>query len=68
MATGATRQFRVPGNSVTEQDIRAEFFRTRDAAAMLAARTSLVDRVVRERWAWMPGGVALVAVGGYGRA
>jgi [protein-PII] uridylyltransferase len=53
---------------VREQDIRAEFFRTRDAAAMLAARTSLVDRVVRERWAGMPGGIALVAVGGYGRA
>lgn len=35
---------------------------------MLAARTSLVDRVVRERWAWMPGGIALAAVGGYGRA
>jgi [protein-PII] uridylyltransferase len=53
---------------VTEQDIRADFFRTRDAAAMLAARTSLVDQVVRERWSWMPGGIALVAVGGYGRA
>ena len=53
---------------MTEQDIREQFFRTRDAAAMLAARTSLVDRVVRERWGWMPGGIALVAVGGYGRA
>ena len=53
---------------MTEQDIRADFFRTRDAAAMLAARTSLVDQVVRERWAWMPGGIALAAVGGYGRA
>jgi [protein-PII] uridylyltransferase len=53
---------------VTEQDIRDNFLRTRDAAAMLAARTALVDQVVRERWAWMPAGVALAAVGGYGRA
>jgi [protein-PII] uridylyltransferase len=53
---------------VTEQDIREQFFLTHDAAAMLAARTALVDSVVRERWAWMPQGVALVAVGGYGRA
>jgi [protein-PII] uridylyltransferase len=53
---------------VTEQNIRDNFFRTRDAAAMLAARTALVDQVVRERWAWMPAGVALAAVGGYGRA
>lgn len=35
---------------------------------MLAARTALVDQVVRERWAWMPAGIALAAVGGYGRA
>jgi [protein-PII] uridylyltransferase len=53
---------------VTEQNIRDNFFRTRDAAAMLAARTALVDQVVRERWDWMPAGVALAAVGGYGRA
>ena len=53
---------------MTEQDIRERFFRTRDAAAMLAARTALVDRVVRERWAWMPAGIALAAVGGFGRS
>ena len=35
---------------------------------MLAARTAMVDRVVRERWTWMPPGSALAAVGGYGRA
>lgn len=35
---------------------------------MLAARTSLVDEIVRERWNWMPPGAALAAVGGYGRA
>ncbi len=34
---------------------------------MLDARTSLVDRIVTDRWASMPGHVALVAVGGYGR-
>ena len=53
---------------MTEQDIREEFFLTRDAALVLARRTALVDQVVRERWAWMPQGVALAAVGGYGRA
>ena len=53
---------------MTEQDIREQFFRTRDAAAMLAARTALVDQTVRERWTWMPQGVALAAVGGFGRA
>jgi [protein-PII] uridylyltransferase len=52
---------------VTEQDIRDKFFQTRDAAAMLSARTALVDQIVRERWAWMPAGIALAAVGGYGR-
>ncbi len=53
---------------MSEQNIRDQFFLTRDAAAMLAARTALVDRIVRERWANMPQGVALAAVGGYGRA
>ena len=53
---------------MTVQDIWDQFFFTHDAAAMLAARTALVDKVVRERWAWMPQGVALVAVGGYGRS
>ncbi len=53
---------------MTEQDIRERFFRTRNAAEMLAARTALVDRVVRDRWNPMPSGAALAAVGGYGRA
>jgi [protein-PII] uridylyltransferase len=57
---------------VTEHDIKESFFRTRDASAMLAARTALVDSIVRDRWAdaskTMPAGVALAAVGGYGRA
>ncbi len=53
---------------MTEQDIREQFFRTHDAAAMLAARTALVDQIVRERWQSMPPSVALAAVGGYGRA
>ncbi len=35
---------------------------------MIAARTALVDQIVRERWAGMPTGCALAAVGGYGRA
>src|ERR1700710_1206455 len=50
-----------------EFQIREEFFRTRNAAAMLAARTDYVDEVVRQRWSWMPPGIALAAVGGYGR-
>jgi [protein-PII] uridylyltransferase len=58
---------------VTEQDIRDQFFATRDAAAAIACRTSRVDELVRTRWQGthgqaMPGGIALVAVGGYGRA
>lgn len=53
---------------MTEHDIREQFFLTHDAAAMLAGRTALVDDVVRERWAWMPPGIALAAVGGYGRS
>ena len=52
---------------MTEQDIRDRFFRTRNAAEMLAARTALVDQVVRERWKSMPPGAAIAAVGGYGR-
>jgi [protein-PII] uridylyltransferase len=54
-------------NLVTEQDIRENFFHTRDAAAALKARTERVDRLVLEHWASMPPGIALAAVGGYGR-
>ncbi|MEP6715547.1 MAG: ACT domain-containing protein, partial [Terriglobia bacterium] len=39
----------------------------RNAAAVLAARTEYVDEIVRQRWSWMPPGIALAAVGGYGR-
>ncbi len=54
---------------MTEQDIKEQFFLTRNAAAVLASRTALVDHIVRERWAWMPAGMAIMAaVGGYGRA
>ncbi len=53
--------------AATDASIREDFFRTRDAAAVLDARTLLVDRIVTERWVSMPGNLALVAVGGYGR-
>lgn len=53
---------------MTEQQIREQFFRTRDAAAAIAARTACVDELVRQRWRWLPSEVALVAVGGYGRS
>ncbi len=52
---------------MTEQEIREQFFRTRDAAAAIASRTARVDELVRQRWQWMPADVALLAVGGYGR-
>jgi [protein-PII] uridylyltransferase len=53
---------------VTEQEIRDQFFRTRDAAAAIANRTARVDTIVQQRWQWMPKEVALLAVGGYGRS
>jgi [protein-PII] uridylyltransferase len=56
---------------VTEQEIREHFFRTRDASAVLAERTALVDDIVRTHWKQVagriPAGIALLAVGGYGR-
>jgi [protein-PII] uridylyltransferase len=55
-------------DSVTEQEIRNQFFRTRDAAAAIASRTARVDKLVQDRWQWMPQEVALLAVGGYGRS
>jgi [protein-PII] uridylyltransferase len=55
------------GEILTEAQIRERFFATRDAAAALAQRSQLVDSIVRERWSWMPSGIAVVAVGGYGR-
>ena len=62
----AVRQ-RSEGRGLTDGQIREEFFETRDAVRMLAARTALVDNTVREHWASMPPGIALLAVGGYGR-
>ena len=53
---------------MTEQDLRDDFYRTRDAAALLAGRTARVDALVRRHWDAMPPGIALLAVGGYGRA
>jgi [protein-PII] uridylyltransferase len=52
---------------VTEQEIREQFFRTRDANTAIASRTARVDELVRQRWQWMPPDVALLAVGGFGR-
>ena len=52
---------------MTEDEIRKHFFRTRDAAAALAERTTRVDDVIRQRCEWMPREIAIVAVGGYGR-
>lgn len=62
----AARQ-RSEGQGLTEEQIREEFFETRDAVRMLAARTALADKTIRERWTSMPSGIALLAVGGYGR-
>ncbi len=53
---------------MTEQEIRDQFFATRDAAAAIASRTARVDEIVRRRWEAIPAGFALAAVGGYGRA
>src|SRR5579885_2645815 len=66
-ATMTAARQRSEGQGLTEGQIREEFFDTRDAVRMLAARTGLVDKTVCEHWASMPGGIALLAVGGYGR-
>jgi [protein-PII] uridylyltransferase len=55
-------------DTVTEKQIRDQFFLTRDAAAAIASRTARVDAIVQQRWQWMPQEVALLAVGGYGRS
>jgi [protein-PII] uridylyltransferase len=52
---------------LTEQQIKEAFFETRSAGNALSQRAELVDQLVRERWEWMPKGIALAAVGGYGR-
>jgi [protein-PII] uridylyltransferase len=55
-------------DTVTEKQIRDQFFRTRDAAAAIANRTARVDAIVQQRWQRMSQDVALIAVGGYGRS
>jgi len=55
------------GETPAEREIREVFFASRDAAAALEQRTQLVESIVRERWSWMPPGIALAAVGGFGR-
>jgi [protein-PII] uridylyltransferase len=61
----------VTDTGLIEEGIRDRFFRSRDASAVLAERTALVDAIVCERWqkmaAEVPPGIALLAVGGYGR-
>ena len=62
---------------MTEIEIRERFFATRDALAMIEARTARVDQLVCELWGRLrevaspklslPQDVALVAIGGYGR-
>lgn len=59
-------------NGVTEDEVREVFFNTGDARPVLAARTAEVDRLIGEAFEQrlapeFPAGVALVAVGGYGR-
>ena len=53
---------------MTEQQIRDQFFLTRDAPAAIAGRTLRVDELVRSLWRNIPPEVALLAVGGYGRS
>jgi [protein-PII] uridylyltransferase len=57
---------------LSEERIRTEFLRTGEASRALGERTALVDRLVTEAGAAcllpsMPEGIALLAVGGYGR-
>jgi [protein-PII] uridylyltransferase len=65
--TAAKPQFKAEPGLAAEPEIRENFFATRDAAAALEQRSRLVDSIVRERWSWMPQGLAIAAVGGYGR-
>ena len=66
--TSAARQL----SSSRAEAIRESFYSTGDPAPVLKARTSLVDEIVREAWEShlapvYDKGLALVAVGGYGR-
>ncbi len=61
-----------PPSSSAWEEIRAGFFQTGDAAAVLARRTAGVDRVVLSAYEEfllpsLPKGFGLIAVGGYGR-
>lgn len=61
-----------PGTAPSWESIRERFFATGEASGVLAGRSELVDRLVSSAWhgtlasAW-PHGMALLAVGGYGR-
>ncbi len=52
---------------MTDTAIREQFFAARDPFAALAARTAHIDGILRQHWQRMPAGIALIAVGGYGR-
>lgn len=52
---------------MNEQEIRECFEASRDALAVLSARTARVDELVRKHWAGLPAEIALIATGGYGR-
>ena len=60
-------------DDLTLESIRSRFFATGDASAVVAGRTKIVDRTVTSAWSELlqpafPTGMAVVAVGGYGRA
>ncbi len=56
--------------SEQQSQLRQEFFSRKSAAELLRRQTALIDRQLKEIWAGsaMPRGVALAAVGGYGRS
>ena len=53
-----------------QSQLRQEFFSRKSAAELLRRQTAMIDRQLKEIWASsaMPRGVALAAVGGYGRS
>jgi [protein-PII] uridylyltransferase len=59
-------------DNLTPESIRNRFFATGDASIVLAGRTEIVDRLVVSAWKDLlepafPSGMAVLAVGGYGR-
>jgi len=71
MTTGAKQRCRLPAAPAWEQ-LRDRFLATGDATGVLETRTSFVDRTVLSAWEQtlaplFPEGLALLAVGGYGR-